>query len=162
MLKQLHWFRSFYTLSINSCDYEWFLVSHYSGDDNNNDKYPFHFMYMPDISLFDMRLTQSEQLRALQWRYIIVMVSQVICNQPVCSPAWSDQQQRKYQSLASLAVCGANLPVTEGFCSHRTSNPEVISMSWRHIGGWNSNLLWRQINLFFHQSRVILRRVLNY
>ena len=36
------------------------------------------------------------------------------------------------QNSASLALCGGNPPVTDGFPSQRASNAESVSIPWRH------------------------------
>ena len=50
-----------------------------------------------------------------------------------CTFNWSFWlTSKKYRSSALLALCVGNLLVTGGFPSHRASNAESTSMSWRH------------------------------
>ena len=65
----------------------------------------------------------------------------------VYSTVYSDADQRKHQSSASLAFVLGNSPVTGEFPTQMASNAENVSFWWRHhdslLSGLNSGAWWR-------------------
>ena len=60
------------------------------------------------------------------------MASQITSAPILCSTFFSDADQRKHPSSASLAFVRGNPPVTGGFHSQKASNVENASIRWRH------------------------------
>ena len=60
------------------------------------------------------------------------MASQITSLTIVYSIVYSDADQRKHQSSASLAFVRGNSPVTGEFPAQRTSNAENVSVWWHH------------------------------
>ena len=60
-----------------------------------------------------------------------MMASQITSLTIVYSTVFSDADQRKHQSSASLAFAG-NSPVTGEFPAQMASNAENVSIWWRH------------------------------
>ena len=60
------------------------------------------------------------------------IASQVTSLTIVYSTIYSDADQRKYQSSASLAICAGNSPVHGEFPAQMASNMENVSIWWRH------------------------------
>ena len=60
------------------------------------------------------------------------IASQITSLTIVYSTVYSDADQRKHQSSASLAICAGNSPGTGEFPVQRASNAENVSIWWRH------------------------------
>ena len=60
------------------------------------------------------------------------IASQITSLTIVYSTVYSDADQRKHQSSASLAICAGNSPGTGEFPAQRASNAENVSIWWRH------------------------------
>ena len=61
-----------------------------------------------------------------------VMASQITSLTIVYSTVYSDEDQRKHQSSASLAFFVGNSPVTGEFPAQMASNADNVSIWWRH------------------------------
>ena len=73
----------------------------------------------------------------------------------VYSTVCSGEDQRKYQSSASLAFVRGNPLVTDGFPSQRASNADNVSIWWRHHDHscWYPDRLFRQdIDILMHKQ----------
>ena len=68
---------------------------------------------------------------ALLWVIMTAIASQITSLTIVYSTIYSDADQRKHQSSASLAFVG-NSPVTGEFPAQMASNAENVSIWWRH------------------------------
>ena len=62
------------------------------------------------------------------------IASQITSLMIVYSTFYSDADQRKHQSSASLAFCAWNSPGTGEFPAHMASYAENVSIWWRHHG----------------------------
>ena len=60
------------------------------------------------------------------------LASQITSLAIVYSIVYSDADQRKHQSSASLAFVGGNSPGTGEFPAQMASNAENVSIWWRH------------------------------
>ena len=60
------------------------------------------------------------------------IVSQITSLTIVYSTIYSDADQRKHQSSASLAFDAWNSPGTGEFSAQMASNAEIVSIWWRH------------------------------
>ena len=67
--------------------------------------------------------------RSPAWRHMIDMAFQIIGRWALCSTAYLDYHERKYQSSALVDICERSPPVTSGFPSQSTSNVESNSVS---------------------------------
>ena len=65
-----------------------------------------------------------------------VMASQITSLTIVYSSVYSDADQRKHQSSASLACCEGYSPLTGEFPAQRASNPENVSIWWHLHDTW--------------------------
>ena len=61
-----------------------------------------------------------------------MIVSQITSLTIVYSAVYSDADQRKHQSSASLAICAGNSPGTGEFPAQMARNAEIVSFWWRH------------------------------
>ena len=62
------------------------------------------------------------------------IASQITSLTIVYSTIYSDADQRKHQSSASLAICVGNSPGTSEFPTQMSSNVENVSICWRNHG----------------------------
>ena len=60
------------------------------------------------------------------------MASQITSLTIVYSTVYSGADQRKHQSLASLALCAGISPVNGEFPEQMANNAENVSIWWRH------------------------------
>ena len=95
-----------------------------------------------NISAFSVSTVPAAGLVSLHYSDVImgVIASQITSLTIVYSSVYSDADQRKHQSSASLALCAGNSPVTGEFPTQRASNAENVSIWWRHHGCWD---IWR-------------------
>ena len=83
------------------------------------------------------------------------MASQITSLTIVYSTVYSDANQRKYQSSASLAFVRGNWPGTGEFPTQMASDAENASIGWRHHGPGHSTLCLLIIE--FCNQRAILQ-----
>ena len=60
------------------------------------------------------------------------IASQITSLTIVYPTVYSDADERKHQSSASLAICAGTSPVTGEFTAQKASNAENVSIWWRH------------------------------
>ena len=99
------------------------------------------------------------------WHYYVVILSaiasQINSLTIVYSTVYSDADQRKHQSSASLAFVRLNSPVTGEFPAQRASNAENVSIWWRRHGRHATDyFLWYCSNVnaaehFDHKSTLV-------
>ena len=74
------------------------------------------------------------------------MASQITSLMIVYSTVYSGADQRNHQSSASMAFCAGNSPVSGEFPAQRASNPENVSIWWRHHAGLPPHLCAHNIS----------------
>ena len=78
------------------------------------------------------------------------MASQITSLTIVYSTVYSDTDQRKHQSSASLAICAGNSPVTGEFPAQMASNAENVSIWWCHHEHLHCMLWWSVVTPFLY------------
>ena len=89
---------------------------------------------------------------------MIEMASQITSLAIVYSIVYSDADQRKHQSSASLAFCAGNSPGTGEFPAQMASYAENVSIWWRHHVISEPSDYIKPISRGFETSRIVVVR----
>ena len=128
----------------------YFLTSLYHDFKNNK----LNFMWLLIVRWRLIALEGSRGINTVSTHYNDVimgmMASQITSLTIVYSTVYSDTDQRKHQSSASLAICAGNSLVTGEFPAQMASNAENVSIWWCHHEHLHCMLWWSVVTPFLY------------